>query len=258
MTQALKSTPEQLLADEFALWAAADQQVRLFLRDDDAISDTPALRKLSEMCEQNTAPLLLAVIPKFADNSLAELVKQSPLLTPAVHGFAHFNHSPLGHKTCELDRFRPLDVVIGEMKTAHQKMFTLFDGYISALLVPPWNRIHDEIVPHVVHSGFTGISAHGWRSPPTPIPTVNVHLDIMHWSGGTVGRDREWIYSELCENLATARESGWQPIGILTHHLVHDEQAWEGLEAIFEAATASKAKWITADSLLQERLMQVG
>ncbi|MGI9402468.1 MAG: polysaccharide deacetylase family protein, partial [Rhizobiaceae bacterium] len=186
MTQASDRVPEQLLTEEFALWKAADRQVRLFLRDDDAISDTPALRKLSELCEQNSAPLLLAAIPKFADNSLAELVKRSPLLTPAVHGFAHVNHSPLGQKTCELDRFRPLEVVIREMKTARKKLHDLFDGNVSALLVPPWNRIHDEILPHVIPLGFGGISAHGWKKPQTLIPAVNVHLDIMHWSGGTV------------------------------------------------------------------------
>lgn len=241
-----------LLADEFALWAAEDRQVRLFLRDDDAVSDTAALRKLSTMCQNNSAPLLLAAIPKYSDKSLARLVKKTSLFTPAVHGYAHVSHSPTSEKPCELDHFRPLEIVLEEMSKAREILSVLFDRDISSLLVPPWNRIHDEVLPHIAGSGFSGISAHGWMNGPPLVPTVNVHIDIMHWSGGVVGRSREWIYRELCINLETARKSGWKPIGILTHHLVHDDQAWDSLDAIFEVTKTVDAKWIEADSLLAE------
>lgn len=244
---------KQLLIEEFAMWIAENRQIRLFLRDDDAISDTPALRKLSDMCAHYSAPLLLAAIPKFADKSLAKLIGKVPLLTPAVHGYAHVSHSPMDHKPCEHDRFRPLETVVEEMVTARETLSALFDRNLSGLLVPPWNRIHDEVLPHITQSGFAGISAHGWMKDAMRAPMVNVHMDIMHWSGGVVGRDREWIYRELAENLATARKSDWQPVGILTHHLVHDDQAWDSLEAILEVAEIHRAKWIAADDLLTER-----
>ncbi|MEM7462927.1 MAG: polysaccharide deacetylase [Pseudomonadota bacterium] len=241
------------LTDEIDHWRAENQKIRFFLRDDYAVSDTPALRQLFELIKRNETPVLLATIPKMADTSLAALVGETPLVTPAAHGYAHVSHTPEGFKPCELDHFRPLEVVIEEMKDARDKLTTLFGDVVSALLVPPWNRIHEEVLPHVRNAGFAGVSAQGWQNDPTPVPMVNVHLDIIHWSGGVCGRDREWIYLNLAQNLEIARNSGWQPVGILTHHLVHDDQAWDSLEAIFDFARACEAKWIVADDLLAER-----
>ncbi len=248
-----QSAAFQKLNDEIDFWRAEDRKVRFFLRDDDAVSDTPPLRKLVELSKRSDTPILLAIIPKMADKSLAKLVQETPLVTPAAHGYAHISHTPQGYKPCELDRFRPLEVVIEEMKAARAKLAGLVGEGISALLVPPWNRIHEEIIPHVGDAGFAGISAKGWQRDPTPVPMVNVHMDIIHWSGGVTGRDREWIYLNLAENLEAARKSGWKPVGILTHHLVHDDRAWDSLEAIFEIAKQCEAKWIAADDLLAER-----
>jgi hypothetical protein len=37
---------------------------------------------------------------------------------------------------------------------------------------------------------------------------------------------------ELLRRLEQARERGGAPLGILSHHLVHDEQAWATLEGL--------------------------
>jgi hypothetical protein len=248
------SIKHQGLEDELARWSNAGRKIRLFLRDDDAVSDTPPLRQLIALCQRYSVPLLLAAVPKFADETLAHLVNPVPLVTGAVHGYAHQSHSPVGHKPCELDGFRPLEKVVAEMRAGRARLLALFDGRVSGLLVPPWNRIHDEVLAHVAEAGFEGVSAHGWPDASPTVKMVNVHVDIIFWSGGTVGRSPNWVDAQLAANLGEARMRGWQPIGILTHHLVHDAQAWTVLEQIFMMFSQPNAEWVTADSIIPGHL----
>jgi len=49
--------------------------------------------------------------------------------------------------------------------------------------------------------------------------------------------------------LRDARLGNRHPIGILTHHLDHDESAWKFLDALFQA-TVTDAHWCAADQLI--------
>jgi hypothetical protein len=250
----LEGSAGDRLRQEVELWRALGQQPRFFLRDDDAISDTPALRMLFGQCEQSDAPLLLAAIPEPADESLGRAVRAFGLATGAVHGFAHRNNAPKGEKTCELDRHRDIATVLGELQAGRARLLALFGGRLSGLLVPPWNRINDEVAARVHEAGFLGISAHGWLTAPPPhrLATVNAHVDIIHWSGGRVGRNPEWVANQLAVNLAEARLRGWRAIGILTHHLAHDDAAWAVLGDIFAFARSQEIGWVAADDLIAD------
>lgn len=243
----------RLLENELAMWAIAGLKPRLFWRDDDAVEDTPALRRMIAMAEANDAPLLLASIPALAKPSLGALLRAAPLLTAAVHGYAHVSHAPVGEKPCEIGSDRPLEVVLAELADGRRRLGELADGRLSALLVPPWNRIDDSVLPHVVKAGFGGVSAHGWTTRPAATPMVNAHVDIIHWSGGKVGRDAGWAFRELATNLAEARRRGGVAIGVLTHHLDHDEQAWSTMAAIFDVLGPYRADWVAADALLPDQ-----
>lgn len=240
------------VAAELVHWRAAGRRPRLFLRDDDAVSDTPALRRLLALVRHHDVPLLLASIPAHADASLGRLAGGEPLVTGAVHGWAHVSHSPIGQKPCELGRDRPIEIVLAEIARGREILGELLGGRLSGLLVPPWNRIHREVLERIGEAGFAGVSAHGWLEAPAPVTPVNVHVDIIHWSGGRVGRDIGWIAAELLRNLQIARRKGFRAVGILTHHLTHDEQAWAGIEAILGWFAASRADWVSADSLIGE------
>jgi hypothetical protein len=250
----LQGSVGELLRREITIWALAGRTPRFFLRDDDAVSETPALRRLFWQSEQAAAPLLLATIPEPADDSLGRAVRAFGLATGAVHGFSHRNNAPKGEKTCELDRHRDISAVLGELRQGRAKLIELFAGRLSGLLVPPWNRIHDEVASQVQTAGFLGISAHGWLKEPAPhaLGTVNAHIDIIHWSGGRVGRSPDWVAGELATNLREARLRGWRAIGILTHHLDHDDAAWAVLGDIFELARLRGIGWVSADALIQE------
>jgi hypothetical protein len=242
------------LETELEHWRSAGKRPRLFLRDDDAIEDTPALRRLFDASESAGAPLLLASIPANAQPSLGAAVRAFGLATGAVHGYAHANHAPVGQKPCELDHFRPLEVVLGQLRQGREKLLALFGGSISGLLVPPWNRIHDAVAKHVHEAGFTGISAHGWLTQPPVhrLASVNAHIDIVHWSGGGKGRDWAWMSAELAKALTEARLRGYRAVGMLTHHLAHDAQAWRVLDESIAFAAANGMAWVDADTLVRE------
>jgi hypothetical protein len=227
---------------------------RFFLRDDDAISDTPALRQLFAASEIAGAPLLLACIAALADESLGSALRSFGLATAAVHGYAHANHAPKGEKPCELGIHRQTDTVVAELREGREKLGVLAGGKISAILVPPWNRIHDAIAARVHEAGFSAISAHGWLTAPPPhrLAVVNAHIDIIHWSGGRKGRDWAWVSAELHKALREARLRGGRAVGILAHHLVHDEAAWRVLGETSAFAAANGIEWVAADNLIPE------
>jgi len=239
----------EALYGELEKWG--ESKPRLFLRDDDAFDATEALEKLISPCEDFNVPLLLATIPKPATRQLAERIRTTSLVTGAVHGYCHKNHSPKGEKTCELGRHRPLEEVLGELREGRAKLLDLFDGKLSDLLVPPWNRIHDEIIAEIEQLGFRGLSADGWLKQPMPVKTVNAHVDIMHWSGGKISREHNWVLDKLTVNLEIARQKGNRAVGILSHHLAHDDKAWAMLRKLFKLLN-DKVEWVAADILIDE------
>ena len=235
---------------ELALWRAAGKRPRLFLRDDDAISDTQALQRLLGVIRRFDSPLLLASIPAHAEASLGAAAGGEPLVTAAVHGWAHQDHSPKGEKPSELGTHRPIETVLNELRAGREKLAGLFGGRVSGLVVPPWNRIDDAVLARIGEAGFAGASAHGWLEARRPARMINAHIDIIHWSGGRVGREIDWLYLELARNLNEARRRDFRAVGILTHHLAHDEKAWANLETMMDRL--AEAEWVAADALLDE------
>ena len=57
---------------------------------------------------------------------------------------------------------------------------------------------------------------------------------------------------ELAAELRWRREAdSGEPVGVLTHHLVHDETAWLFLEGLFAATAAHPAcRWVSIRELI--------
>ncbi|MCF6321145.1 MAG: polysaccharide deacetylase [Rhizobiaceae bacterium] len=239
------------LEQELARWVVSDRRVRLFLRDDDATDATPALARLADISALRNIPLLLAAIPKFATAKLAIFLDEQPLITPCVHGYAHTNHAPASEKKMELGDHRALDIVIGELTAGRNKLQEMFGSKLSNLLVPPWNRISEDVARAAVGSGFTGISGFGWQLTNQDQVWVNTHVDIINWKSGKANKSLDVVLTELTTNLAIARENNYAPLGILTHHLVHDDSGWAMLDALFLLLEELAAtEWLAADDLV--------
>ena len=56
----------------------------------------------------------------------------------------------------------------------------------------------------------------------------------------------------MARNLAEARRHGFRAVGILSHHLAHDDQAWETLGDLMERMAGEGATWVHADTLIAE------
>ncbi len=80
------------------------------------------------------------------------------------------------------------------------------------------------------------------------IVIANAHVDPMNWRerrfAGTQ-KAASGVLGELRARRTGATDPG-EPLGLLTHHLDHDEELWQFLESFFAATRAhSAARWLS-------------
>ncbi|MEI4471240.1 polysaccharide deacetylase family protein [Frigidibacter sp. MR17.24] len=214
--------------------AAAGDPLRLWLRDDDAVAPTPALDRLLALTGGAGVPLVLAVIPEPTGPALAARLDGAPWASVALHGWSHHNHAPAGEKSQELGAHRPARVVLAELARGRARLGALHGARALPLLVPPWNRIDGAVAAGLPGQGITALSTFAARHHDVAgLHEVNTHLDIIDWRGSRGGRGAETLWHELCD-LEAGRTA---PLGVLTHHLVHDDAAWAFLDDLI-AVTA--------------------
>ncbi len=240
--------------DELARWRDAGKRARLWLRDDDAVAVTPELRQLLSICGGHGARPLIATIPAATTQELAAYLADEAAEV-AVHGWSHTNHAMAGSKAQEFPVHRPQQEVVEELGQAVSRIRALYGGREVPMYVPPWNRIAPEVAALLPQMGFRALSGYGRASlfaGPPPLMELNTHIDIIDWRGSRGGHDTDKLTSDLAQTLAWSRQQGGQPIGILTHHLVHDAQAWRFLGQLFaETGSTSGVSWCGAGELLQ-------
>lgn len=211
--------------------AARGAPVRLWWRDDDATAPTPALNRLLDIAARYGVPVTLAVIPQTTGPALAQRLDSAPLANVAVHGWSHANHAPATEKKQELGAHRPAEVVLRELSDGLHKLSDLHGQRMVPVLVPPWNRIAPSVLQGLESTGFRVASVFG-RAEAEPLPQINTHVDLIDWRGTRGGRPVPDLMADL---VATLAQPGDEPIGILSHHLVHDDAAWTFLEVLFKA-----------------------
>lgn len=221
--------------------AHAGRRVTFWLRDDDAVAATAPLERLLGLAGQWNVPVVLAVIPWPAEPGLAVRVAGFPHARVAPHGFAHRNHAPAGQKKQELGNHRPRAAVLDEIADGFAMLVNAFPGQAVPMLVPPWNRIAPDLLPDLPGLGLRYLSTFGMEPPHAPAPglvQVDCQLDIMDWR-----TRRSHPGDVLAGRLAALvrQASPAAPIGILTHHLVHDEAAWTFLADLFGTTAGHEA-----------------
>lgn len=225
------------LDHELDLWKHEGKTARIWWRDDDAVARTDALEALSALSEGFNVPVLLAVIPRYLDASLVNFVNEKPNLSVGVHGYAHKDHSTPDQKKTELTLNLPartLEMVLGELEDAKKIIANKFGPRASQILVPPWNRIDTIIADQLKRADFKILSGFTQKALEADIKQLNCHLDLMHWKPERKGKQSDEVIAELALRLREARGHGFKPIGILSHHLVHDEAAWNASKTLME------------------------
>jgi hypothetical protein len=169
------------------------------------------------------------------------------------HGYAHRNHEPPEAKKAELGAARASAAVLEELGRGARLLAATFGTQALPVLVPPWNRIAEPLIELLPGEGYRGLSTQGAQPPEAAPPRVNpaasrqrgilqvnTHVDIVDWRGG-----RGFIGGEAAIDLAVghlaARRQGRiaarEPTGLLTHHLVLPDAAFD-FTAEFLARTA--------------------
>lgn len=213
------------LKAELGRWRQAGRRPVLWLRDDDAQAVTPQLRRLLVHVTRADVPLCLAVIPEELDPELRAVVAPYPRIAILQHGFAHLNAA--GSPASEF----PPDAAPEAIAERLADGWSRLDGFRRRLpvYVPPWNTLTPNVVAALAMSGHRAVSGWGeWSKP----GRVDAHIDLLRWRGGPRFAGRERVLGRLTALLEQRRRQGlWlEPIGLLTHHLAHDEEAWRFLD----------------------------
>jgi hypothetical protein len=242
----------QALREEGARWQDAGRAAQLWWRDDDAGALVPALERLLALGERHGVPLALAVVPATADAALVARLGQD--VSILQHGTDHRDRAAPGEKKSEFAAAEPPSEALARLASARDRLAHLAGARLLSVLAPPWNRIPDALVPRLVAAGYRGLSRFGARKSAQPgLREVNTHLDIIAWRGDRAFVGEAEALAGLLRQLAARRtgEAGAsEPIGLLTHHAVHDAGAWRFLERLLETTRRTPGlQWRSAQEL---------
>jgi hypothetical protein len=230
------------------MWHAANLKAPLWLRDDDSVKPTASLDRLIELTALHEIPLALAVVPANAGQALAQDLRTATHVTAIVHGWAHRNHAPEGEKKQEFGTHRAIGTMRQELSLAMARTRELFPDRMAAMFVPPWNRIASELIPTLRELGYTALSTFGVSIKNRPIQEINVHVDIIDFRGTRRCREHNVLAKELAAALSHSFHNDRYAVGILSHHLAHDEAAFEFLANFF--SIARHESWLSASQLI--------
>jgi len=194
-----------------------------WLRDDDAVTVTPALQRLLSI--KNQIPLALAVIPDLAQPDLFDRIGDAAVLQ---HGCDHRNRAAPGEKKTEFPAHEGIAEALDRLRLAHERLVSMGGSKVLPVVAPPWNRMHRELAAALPGIGITGLSSYGKEEPIPGVRQVNTHVDIVAWKDA-----RRFVGDEEAVRLAMTYVLNDQPVGWLTHHAVHDADAWRFLERLF-------------------------
>ena len=250
------SDPWSKLKEEIARCTRARMPLTFWWRDDDAVLPTDALTRLLDLANHYEIPLALAVIPDQTGEALVQYLQPERRVEVLQHGFAHQNHAQQGQKKSEFPDGRQ-DTDITADLLAGQQVIDGFSRHCN-LFVPPWNRAGEAMPALLASLGFAGISQFGPSGASEAAPglrRLNTHVDVISWktTRGFIGL--EAAVDAICDHLARRRlkqvHSG-EPTGLLTHHLVHDEETWVFIEALFDfSRNYSTINWLPASTAMQ-------
>jgi hypothetical protein len=249
----------EVLDRELDAWAAAGRVATFWWRDDDATDATGPLRRLLGLAVREKVPLMLAVIPATATPALAAALAGLPGAV-LQHGYAHLNHAPPGAPKSELSGARSLARRMADLEAGWARLGRMSGAQLLPVLVPPWNRIDDDLVDALAAQGYKALSTYRPRDRVFVRPglrQVNTHLDLIDWAGTRRFVGLAAAVAAITGHLA-AKRTAWaakglagpapeEPTGVLTHHLAMDEPGWDFLASLFRRTRSHRgASWLDA------------
>jgi len=234
----------QGLRTEIGRWREAGRRPRLWWRDDDAHAAGPQLHRLIVQAARADLPLCLAVIPERLNQNLCAAVAPYDGIAVLQHGVTHIDHTGARSEFA-------LETPPAQVAASLREGWTALEGFARRLpvYVPPWNALAPNVEAALALSGHRMVSAWGGFSRPG---RVDAHVDLLRWRDGARFAGRERTLARLTGALHLRRKQArWdEPVGLLTHHLDHDEPAWRFLEELLLFAPLQEcADWPTPAAL---------
>ncbi len=231
--------------------------VGFWWRDDDAVTATPQLDRLLGLAGRFGAGIALAVIPQAIEPSLTQRMAGEDRAFALVHGWSHANHAPAGQKKAEFGAHRPGDVMALQAEQGLHRARGRLGPKLLPVFVPPWNRISADVIARLPSLGFTALSTFGDREAAFPaqgLLRINTHIDPIDWHGtrSLVEPDRLVAgFAGAVERRVAGKADPNEPIGFLTHHLVHDEVIWSLCERLMAFLADREIYFLQPDELLR-------
>ena len=227
-------------------------------RNDDAAEACPALSRLLDLAVRFDVPLHLAAIPARLDEHMAAEVWGRPQVRILQHGFTHQDHIGVAGKgASELGSERPIETRLRDLAAGWAQLHSAGLPRLLPVLVPPWNRISDDLVPHLSGRGYRMLSVFGVRQRcrgAGGLLHVNCHVDPIKWRGGARFCGEDSALTQVVDALSARRRGAVdpaEPCGFLSHHLDSDEATWAFMERFFAHTTGRRGlHWIPLESLI--------
>lgn len=210
-------------------------------RDDDAGAPTAEIVRLVGLSAASEVPLALAVVPQAAQPALFHMLHAR--VAVLQHGSDHVNRAGPGEKKTEYPASEGEDLALERLAAARKRLDSIAGAWLLPVLAPPWNRLRGSLAARLPEIGLRGLSGYGPRPAVQPAPgltQVNTHVDIIAWQAGRSFVGEEQALGLACGQLALMSD---EPIGVLTHHAVHDAACWNFLERLFDASRRCGASW---------------
>lgn len=207
---------------------------QVWWRDDDTGRDTVALQGLLSLRRKLGVPLVVSVVPSWISQECAEALSTESDVYVAQHGWDHVDRSLPSQKSIELGGRSDAAFVLGNLRRGAAVLQRMRLPRLLPLLVPPWNRIADDVLAGLCPMGFQSVSTfvRDKRGVDFGLRHINCHVDPIVWREGK----RLMSAAELAEvTIRQLEREGRQPIGLLTHHLDMNDEAFDRVAAYLSA-----------------------
>jgi hypothetical protein len=236
------------LGEDLAAARAKGDRFRLFFRDDDVAEDEPSLCRLLDLFAEHAVPLNLEIIPgqltAAGSRRLRDHREQAPsLLDLHQHGWTHQNHEASGRK-CEFGPARSFEEQLKDLRAGRDRLLDEFGSAFVPVFTPPWNRYSSATIKALVELGFDAFSAlwrpaatAAWPSHPVlegGLRALPATLDLIEWGDRRRLRPVDELLATLTGQLVEQGQAGpgAPPVGILLHHAVMDDAAFDFLKRL--------------------------
>jgi hypothetical protein len=217
------------LLRELNRWHSRGQRPILWWRDDGARGISPAFDRLLDIADG--LPLSVSVIPEGVSPTLAARLAGISNVTVGQLGIDHVNRrqaasSPAADYAQAIAAGPLARSILGGRDALERA------GLDPVFYAPPWHRVEPVLLEGLAIAGYFSLS--GWNGEGSRAPCMqrlDVQIGLLRPKGEPRFLGAGSVYEALRRQLAERRRKGdvTRPIGLLTHHLDHDEASWKFL-----------------------------